>query len=245
MQRESLPEHDALLPQHDRMGPVTRAIEALSIAVAAGLLASHVLRFASDSAWLSWGVLAAFAVGAVLADFGSGVVHWFADTWGSVSMPVFGRRLLRPFRVHHVNPRDFLRRDFVDCNGDVALITCPIFAAAWFVPVSEEVGRLVVAFLVAFAAASLPTNQVHQWAHRPDPPRLVGWLQRARVILPRADHERHHVPPHVSNYCIATGWCNRALGALGFWARLERWISRLTGAVPRRDERAFADTAEA
>lgn len=235
--------HLESLPEHDVMGPVTRAIEALSIVAAVLLLASHVMRFASDPVWFSWSVLAMFIAGAVLADFGSGIVHWIADTWGSESMPVFGRRFLRPFRVHHVNPRDFLRRDFVDCNGDVAMITCPIFAAAWLVPVSDEAGRWLVAWLVAFAATSLPTNQVHQWAHRPDPPRLVSWLQRARVILPRAEHERHHVPPHVSNYCIATGWCNPALGALGFFARLERAISRLTGAEPRRDERGSADTA--
>ena len=237
-ERESLPEHDV-------MGPLTRALEALSIAFAALLLALHLVGFATDPAWLSWRVLAAFAIGAVLADFGSGVVHWTADTWGSEAMPVLGRRFLRPFRVHHVNPHDLLRRDFIDCNGDVAMITCPIFLAAWLVPTSDEAGRLVVAFLVAFAATSLPTNQVHQWAHRPDPPRLVAWLQRARVILPRAEHERHHQPPHVSSYCIATGWCNRVLGAIGFFPALERLISRLTGFEPRRDERVFADRAGA
>jgi ubiquitin-conjugating enzyme E2 variant len=144
-----------------------------------------------------------------------------------------------------VNPRDFLRRDFVDCNGDVAMLTCPILAAAWALPAGDEPGRLAVALLVGFAATALPTNQVHQWAHRPDPPALVARLQRARVILPRAEHARHHVPPHVSNYCIATGWCNRPLGALGLFPALERAISRLTGAEPRRDEREFADGAGA
>ena len=112
-----------------------------------------------------------------------------------------------------MNPDDFLRRDFIDCNGDVAMLACPILIAAWLVPVSGEAGRLAVALLVALGAVSLPTNQVHQWAHDPDPPRLVAWLQRARVILPRAEHQRHHAPPHLSNYCIATGWCNPALGA--------------------------------
>ena len=34
-----------------------------------------------------------------------------------------GPRLLVPFRVHHVNPEDFLRRRFVDTNGEVAAIT--------------------------------------------------------------------------------------------------------------------------
>ncbi len=229
------------LPQHDKMGPVTRALEGLSIAVAAALLVAHGIRFALDPALLSWRLVVAVAAGALLADFGSGVVHWIADTWGSESMPVFGRRFLRPFRVHHSNPDDFLRRDFIDCNGDVAMLTCPIFVAAWLVPDSSELGRIGAVFLVALGAAALPTNQVHQWAHQPDPPRLVAWLQRRGVILGRAEHARHHVPPHVSNYCIATGWCNRALGAVGFFPACERLISRLTGAEPRRDAWGSAD----
>jgi ubiquitin-conjugating enzyme E2 variant len=230
-------------PVHDAMGPVARAIEALSIALALGLLASHVARVASDPlAWLSLPVLAALAIGAVLADFGSGLVHWFADTWGRESMPLLGRRFLRPFRVHHQNPDDLLERDFVDCNGDVAMLTVPFFAAAWLVPDGGELGRAASALLVGFAAVSLPTNQVHQWAHDPAPPRPVGWLQRARLILPRAEHQRHHQPPHLSHYCIATGWCNGPLGRAGFFPALERAITRVTGVEPRTDTRAAADT---
>ncbi len=231
------------LPVHDAMGPIARAIEALSIALALALLASHVACVASDPlAWLSLSVLAAFASGAVLADFGSGLVHWFADSWGSESMPLIGRRFLRPFRVHHVNPDDLLARDFVDCNGDVAMLACPFLAAAWLVPVDGELGRAAAALLFGFGAFSLPTNQVHQWAHDPAPPRAVAWLQRARLILQRGEHQRHHDPPHASHYCIATGWCNGPLGRIGFFAALERAITRATGVEPRTDGRAAADT---
>jgi plasmanylethanolamine desaturase len=225
------------------MGPVTRALEALSIVAALILMALCLWRVARDPALFSWSTLVALVLGALLADFGSGVVHWIADTWGSESLPVFGRRFLRPFRIHHVNPRDILRRDWIDLNGDVALLTCPIFAAAWLVPGASEAGRLAVVLLFACGATALPTNQIHQWAHRPDPAPLVAWLQRRGVILDRTRHARHHTPPYVSNYCIATGWCNRALGALGFFPALERVIERVTGIEPRRDERGFADDA--
>jgi ubiquitin-conjugating enzyme E2 variant len=208
------------------MGPVTRAIEALSIAAALGLLALNGIRLAGEPGWVSWRSVTALAAGAILADFGSGIVHWAADTWGRESLPIVGRRFLRPFRIHHVNPRDILRRDFVDLNGDVALLTCPIFAAAWAMPLSSEAGRLAALLLFACAAAALPTNQVHQWAHRPDPPALVAWLQRCGLILDRARHARHHTPPFVSNYCIATGWCNGLLDRLEVPGRLERRLRR-------------------
>jgi hypothetical protein len=180
-------------------------------------------------------------LGAIVADFVSGLVHWLADTWGSESMPVLGRRLIHPFRVHHVNPRDLLRRSFVDCNGDVALLTCPVFLAAWLMPLADEAGACASIFLLALATTSLPTNQVHQWAHQSQPPRAVAWLQRAGLILGRAQHARHHTPPYAANYCIATGWCNRTLAAIGFFPALERVITRVTGIPPRQDDRNFAD----
>lgn len=39
---------------------------------------------------LSSMVVAAFC-GIVTADFGSGLVHWAADTWGSVELPILGK----------------------------------------------------------------------------------------------------------------------------------------------------------
>ncbi len=98
-------------------------------------------------------------------------------------------------------------------------------------------------FLVSLAAWTLPTNQVHQWAHMPDPPRLVAWLQRHGVILSREAHREHHASPYVVNYCIATGWCNAWLTKRHVFARLERTIFRVTGMLPRADEEAFAADA--
>ena len=68
------------------------------------------------------------------ADFASGLVHWGADTWGRADLPVIGPRLLVPFRVHHVNPDDFLRRRFVDTNGDVAALAIPLLLALLRMP---------------------------------------------------------------------------------------------------------------
>jgi ubiquitin-conjugating enzyme E2 variant len=83
------------------------------------------------------------------------------------------------------------------------------------------------------------TNQIHKWAHVDGVPAPVRWLQGLGVVLGCQDHARHHAHPYDVRYCITTGWCNRPLEAIGFFRRLERAITRLTGAVPRSDDRRY------
>ena len=222
-----------------------RAFEIFCLGLAGVLLVANIVRLIRSTVLLAWWAPVVAVAAAICADLVSGLVHWIADTWGSESLPLIGRRFLRPFRVHHLNPDDFLRRDPIDCNGDVAMLNAPILAAALLIPLSTGRGQIAALATVAFSAAALPTNQVHQWAHMPSPPALVRWLQRRGMILNRAEHARHHAEPYVINYCIATGWCNRLLTAIGFFPALERATTRITGWEPRTDEKLFAASLEA
>lgn len=40
-------------------------------------------------------ILVAAFCGIVTADFGSGLVHWAADTWGSIELPILGKVSLK------------------------------------------------------------------------------------------------------------------------------------------------------
>jgi hypothetical protein len=215
----------------------------VALATAAVLLVWSLYRICAVAIPLSWWLLPVTVAGMIAADLLSGLVHWTADTWGSESMPVIGRRLLHPFRVHHVNPDDFLRRRFIDTNGDVAMLVIPILAMALLLPLGNQGGLAAAVFLAAFSGVGLLTNQVHQWAHMPRPPALVRFLQDWRVILSREEHARHHRPPYAAYYCIATGWCNRPLAGIDFFKRLERTVTRLTGLSPRQDDAVFQDVA--
>jgi ubiquitin-conjugating enzyme E2 variant len=227
------------LPRHDDFTWLRRAGEAGAIALALGLLCWHVVRLLHTPGLLAWWLPFAILGGVVAADLVSGLIHWTADTWGSETMPILGRRFVRPFRVHHVNPDDFLRRRFLDTNGDVAMIVSGFLGAAFVLPLDSAWGAALAVFVVAFCAAGLPTNQVHQWAHMPQPPAPVRWLQERGIILSRAAHQVHHQAPYATHYCIATGWCNRLLARIDFFRRLERLITRLTGIVPRADDASF------
>jgi ubiquitin-conjugating enzyme E2 variant len=228
------------LPAHDAVHGATRALEVCSLVAAVALVIANIGHVFANGLLLHWWSPPVVVAAALAADLMSGLVHWTADTWFSETMPVLGRRFLRPFRVHHVNPGDFLRRDVIDCNGDVAMLNIPILVAALVLP-DTVTGEAVSLAALAFAVVSLPTNQVHQWAHTPSPPRLVRWLQRRGVILSIEAHARHHCEPFVANYCIATGWCNPWLAAIDFFPRCERAVTRVVGLQPRVDEQNFAN----
>ncbi len=221
------------------VGAATRTQTVLwagSIAAASIGVAAVAVRLAMRADLWHWWVVPVLVAGVVAADLGSGLLHWGADTWGRDDLPIIGSRLLVPFRVHHINPDDFLRRSFVDTNGDLALMAMPLLAVLWLAPLDTGWAVALSLFGLSFCGAGMMTNQIHQWAHMPAPPVPVRLLQDAGLILGRAEHATHHDRPYDAHYCITTGWCNRPLEAVGFFRAMERGISRVTGAHPRHDD---------
>lgn len=231
------------LPALEAPGVATRAFALASIVAAAMLLAVHVVRLVRAGDALTWWTVPVVLLGMLVADFLSGLVHWGADSWGSETMPVLGKRLLHPFRVHHINPADFLRRHWIDTNGDVATIVAVAMGCAFLIPTASATGRAALLLVTVLCATTLPTNQVHQWAHMRTPPRLVARLQKAGVLLGGPQHAMHHEPPYLTNYCIALGWCNPVLVRTRFFPRMERLVTRITGSKPRADEERLAEVA--
>jgi ubiquitin-conjugating enzyme E2 variant len=224
---------------HYELTPLRRLMSTMAVGASFLLLAAYAARVVAHLAPRHWWLVVVFAAGMAVADFMSGLVHWGADTWGRDDLPFIGHRLLVPFRVHHINPDDFLRRRFTDTNGDVALISIPVLWALSSTPLESMPGICFAVFGLGFCGVGLFTNQIHQWAHMPSPPVPIRWLQNAGVILGRAEHARHHQRPYDQRYCITTGWCNLPLESVDFFRRLERTITRLTGARPREDDRRY------
>uniref|UniRef100_A0A2R5LK94 Putative ubiquitin-conjugating enzyme n=1 Tax=Ornithodoros turicata TaxID=34597 RepID=A0A2R5LK94_9ACAR len=191
-------------------------------------------------------IVAAALCGIVTADFLSGLVHWGADTWGSVELPIIGKAFIRPFREHHLDPTSITRHDFIETNGDNFMVPIPVLGAMGWSHSSQPPEAILASyhwncFLFLLAIFVAMTNQIHKWSHTYfGLPKWVTLLQRWHVVLPRHHHRIHHVAPHETYFCITTGWLNYPLDKLHFWPAMECAIQRLTGCKPRSDDMQWA-----
>ncbi len=213
-----------------------RGVEVASILSFWGLVLAVIWKVRPHFMASPWLVLSAFLTGFIVADLVSGLVHWLADTWGSVDMPVIGKSLLRPFREHHVDEKAMTHHDYIETNGANCMISVPWALGALFIPINSWAGLFAVVSITSMIFWVMMTNQFHKWSHMEDAPKVVLFLQRMHLILPPAHHQIHHTAPFDKYYCITTGWLNWPLYKLGFFKGMERLVTALTGVIPRKDD---------
>lgn len=222
-----------------------RAVEITSVTVFFAAQFAHYFRLASVVGSLESvvTVFVAIVTSMALADFISGIVHWGADTWGTVDFPIVGKHLIRSFREHHVDPSEICNHDFIETNGDSCMVTLPVLVPLLLAPLS---GALLPTFAYTFVVSLtfwvMLTNQFHKWAHSlpEDVPVFIRPLQKFHIVLNNQMHYIHHRRPFDQHYCITTGWMNGPLAAIGFWKAMERAVTAVTGAVPRADDFYYA-----
>lgn len=223
--------------------PAKRRLEIISVTAASILMLIYFVQLILNypSVGLKSVFLAIF-LGILSADFGSGLVHWGADSWGSIDIPVFGKAFIRPFREHHVDPTAITRHDIIETNGDnCLLIILPFFLQTWkylsFSAASLEKSYIWDVYLYSLGFFVTLTNQFHKWSHTYfGLPRWVTILQEMHLILPKKHHRVHHVAPHETYFCITTGWLNYPLECIRFWTSLEWMIEKMSGYRPRVDD---------
>jgi plasmanylethanolamine desaturase len=189
---------------------------------------------------LLWLALLALPLSLVLGDLVSGMVHWTADTYFSEETPIIGPSLVKPFRLHHLYPRDICTHDLVTTVGNVCIIAVPVLAFCisllWFYEDSSWLAFLILC-IALMSLATVLTNQFHKWAHQEAPSRFVRLLQRTRLVLGPAHHQIHHTKPFNMHYCITNGWLNPLLNKIQFFRSLEAMLRFLGIQVATARER--------
>jgi len=184
------------------------------------------------------GLSASIFSGYLLADFLSGVAHWAGDTVGDERTPIIGRNFVTPFRMHHVDPKDITRHDFIETNGNSSIASIPALLVLLVITPNEPGLGLYLCVMLAVAALFVfCTNQFHKWAHADTAPRAVRWLQRAGIILSPEHHAIHHAAPHDKYYCITVGWMNPLLTRIGFFRACEWMLARVWPSLLHLGER--------
>ena len=172
--------------------------------------------------------------GYIKADLVSGIVHWLADRYGTEQTPILGANFIRPFREHHLDPKDITHHDFIETNGSNCIVSAPCMAVAFLLlPMTPSlVSTFLLGGTLAFCLAIFATNQFHKWAHMETPPRFVKQLRRFWLVLTPEHHDIHHSAPFDRNYCITSGWWNPFLERVKLFQRAENALAFLTGMRP-------------
>lgn len=214
--------------------PVTlRMLEMASVAVFTAVCSMLAMRLWS-APWERAHLLqigAGVALGYLLADVVSGIVHWLCDTFFHDDTPLIGRAFIQPFREHHSDPMAITRHGFFEVNGNSCLALLPVVAGVLLFGrpgLGEAVPALFTqSLLLSFALATFATNQFHKWAHQQRPAAPVRWLQASGMILSPAHHGRHHCVPYRQSFCITAGWLDPVLDRTRLFERIEHVVRRI------------------
>lgn len=162
----------------------------------------------------------------VLADFGSGVLHWSVDNYGNGKTPVMGS-IIAAFQGHHAAPWTITERGF--CNNVYKL--CIPFGLVPMTLVNAITGPFATFFWTTFCVLEILSQEFHKWSHQlpSETPDWVNQMQALGVSVGRKPHAMHHLAPYEGNYCIISGFCNEWLDESGFFRRLEHAVYKWNG----------------
>ena len=180
-----------------------------------------------------------FFAGLFFADWFSGLVHWFTDTWGTEKHS-YMYRVFSIAREHHVLPRNIVGYDIIDLVAYSSYPACVVlgpFAVAimLFAPLSSFVYCVLVVFAMVCTLMYLGSH-FHIMGHTKSKSLIIRSLQKIHFLCTPQYHGLHHRGDHNQRYAVLNGWSNIICDKIGFWRMLESLVTKLTGAIPREND---------
>lgn len=173
-------------------------------------------------------------IGFVLADIGSGIIHWFEDTYFDycIDIPIISD-ISKDNELHHYFPRTIIAYSYLE-NSKYLLILSIIFFTIIFVINKSILFKYSYLFISFFLFASF-ANALHKHSHMREceNPYIITLLQKTGVLCSHNHHSLHH--EHVdTKYCVISEYTNYVLDTVYFWRVVEYIIFIITGIEPNR-----------
>lgn len=163
----------------------------------------------------------------VAADFLTGLLHWWEDTYGDPGWPVIGELIVKPNILHHQDPLHFTTAETLFSRNYLQVVPASLLAAGVLF-LSPSLWPVSLTLVVAAFG-----NEVHAWSHRAKNPWPVRLLQDTGILQAPRQHAKHHHAPFTHYYCTILNVTNAVLESLDFWRRLEYLIAGF-GIYPKR-----------
>jgi hypothetical protein len=155
-------------------------------------------------------ILVKSIVRSLLADFATGIFHFFVDQYGSMH----GRFMKKPIHflwLQHTALHKRVAQSYWELTGGVYKIASVIFGVCVLFGVHWE--------LLLFLGCCANGNRVHRWSQqrRSEASFLVRNVQRFKSIQNKEQHHQHHKGAFNKNDYVATNTMHPILHRICFW----------------------------
>jgi ubiquitin-conjugating enzyme E2 variant len=165
----------------------------------------------------------------LVADFVSGIFHWWEDRYGNPDWPILGKYVVEPNIRHHQHPMLFCEGNYFVRNW-TALIPSLIISVIFY-----YYGYYFWCLVFIFLSQS---NEIHCWEHTKTN-RFIRFLQDCNILQDKKTHSLHHKRPYDTNYCVMTMFVNPILNATHFWYWLETVVYLVLRVKPRPERKVY------
>jgi len=171
-------------------------------------------------------------IGIILADFLSGLFHWFEDNYIDycTNIPLF-KDIGFHNELHHYFPRSMLAYSYWDNMSVTFILSILTIGIIYYMNSS-----LVIEYKYLFGSLFIfgsTANIFHRFSHMRECelPSLIHFLQKYKIIISHTDHSYHHHNTDDS-YCTIIPYTNYLLDEMKFWRLLEYIIYACTSIKP-------------
>ena len=140
-------------------------------------------------------------------DLISGLLHVILDNPRSLEVGAI-KGLAEGFQRHHDKPSSIYEMPLYQ---HLYVMHMPL--TLFFLVVVPFHESLMYVVFISMCASLHLMQMAHLWAHLPpqELPGVVRALQKARILLSKPQHDKHHTAPYEKDHCIMTGMCNPVL----------------------------------